>query len=243
MGFPVKKFLFVGFIILVITSCSSTGTDKKNNNGSHDFELAAENYMPLQNGTIWTYSSIKTNPVTGITDSTSLIISIAGTTMIDFNTYKVMIKQNGDSTLVRIQDNAIYVYDTKYIATDKSPKAAGMIGSEYPYYRFGLSANTTYEVLSGRDSGKDWSKNWTVETTYHGLETVEVPKGIYENCALFEVIITVSRTRSGINETTLHKKSTWFAHQIGPIKITEETKIDGILQETILNKLSEYLMP
>jgi len=239
----VKKFLFVGFIILFITSCSSTGTDKENNNGSHESELTAENYMLLKNGTIWTYNSVITNPVSGTVDSSYLTISVTGTKTIDFNTYKVIIQQDGDSTLVRIRDNAIYVYDTKYLATYKSPKASGMIGSEYPYYIFGLSANTTYEVLSGRDSGKGWSKNWTVETTYHGLETVEVPKGIYENCALFEVIITVSRNRSGINETTLHKKSTWFAPQIGPVKIKEETKIDGILQETILNKLSEYLIP
>ena len=101
---------------------------------------------------------------------------------------------------------------------------------ELPLENFNVSIGETWEIEKG--------ENYKQIGRILGIETVEVPAGVFENCLKLETIYI--ETGDYIMKKTW---TSWLAPGVGLAKITEILLVDGILTGEETSELFSYYIP
>ena len=125
---------------------------------------------------------------------------------------------------IRISNNILCWGGGSFDEGDSYPE------KELPLENFNVSIGETWEI----DKSEDYKEIGRIL----GIETIEVPAGVFENCLKLETIYI--RTGDYITKRTW---TSWLAPGVGLAKITETLLEDGVLTGEETSELISYYIP
>lgn len=251
--------LLTAFAVGCITDSGGDDDDDNDNGGggggTTGGDIQATTYMPLKVGVVWNQSETGTQWGEEFSDTYST--SVTGTETINGAQWYV-ITEDGEDSYARIADNILYTMDEVFVAKNAvSPaaKAAAAAQAEYeiwPWINFGKGVGGTWTIMTDSDSGEGYtmSATWTGKRLSNA--SVTVPAGTFQNCAVFELVMTsnYSSTYNGQTHSSVYKSTTtiWFAPNVGFVKQTDvatETWTGSPTEtmENLTTVLTSYTIP
>ena len=250
-----KKLLVLMLILAVglFTGCSSdssTGSDEDDLNGDNGGggSANAAEYFPIAQGGSWTFEETEVESGEPTTTDT-ITLSYIGTETVAGKTYMVLEESSEDDNLYfRIENNIIYMYEYDLDLPDfENPgKAAALARTEdeeIPWMDFNQSAGGTWSMFDFSEQYEGVSFIISMKGKYVGTETVTVPAGTYQNCMKFEMTIQSGYSYAGEEQSETNTSTFWFAKNVGPVKIVDTNRENGVLYETTTSVLKSYSKP
>jgi len=211
------------------------------------------NYIPFEQGSTWEYQV--TNTESGMaTINYFNEIRINGTKAINGKSTTVFVESNFDNSGIPIEGYLIKDLNgvTNYGDNDTNDTFVPQI---VPYQEVNFPATPGYSFIqshkTGLDFGEDVDSDGVNETidilstiTVVGLETVTVPAGTFVNCALVKTDILMEVRGSSDNSLyNFHGLgSSWYAPDVGPVKMTLEMTAPDGSTETDSEVLTDYFL-
>ncbi|MFC1573835.1 hypothetical protein ACFL30_01475 [Candidatus Latescibacterota bacterium] len=145
--------------------------------------------------------------------------SYNGTTKINGNTYHLI--QNDESekpSYYRIEDDIVYRY------YNENEKIFIPMPHEEPMLDFSKSPGESWQVISFTQPENDGETTYTLTTTYHGNETINIIGGTFNDCAhyssLEKAVFTPKNGDSTQTYTSEMNYELWYYKGIGLVKST-----------------------
>jgi len=234
-----KQFaLMLAFLLISMTGCITDNDKDKDEKGLNTGDtLPQGDYFPLAPGSVWNYS------VTGSEWDSEYTYdftwTVAGTETMNGVVYYV-ITDDGDSTHIRVEDNAIHTPDffdpdditAKPAAFSDAGKAAVMqtlaAEGEMVMVDFGRPVGEAWIIYDGSDTGDDYTITYSYTGKIIGTETVTVPAGTFPDCAKVELLLSGASSftvdSTAYSNEWRNTRILWFADGVGFVKETDSSE-------------------
>ena len=204
---------FVTIVIFIVAGCVFT-SDK---NGKETGEYL-DSFFPLNPKLKKTY--VVETYIDSIQVSKEIVrYSFTGT--MDINGKKYYLVQNDDSekpSYYRIENDIVYRY------YNENEKIFIPVPHEEPMLDFSKLPGESWQVISFTQTESGGETTYTLTTTYHGTETINIIGGKFEDCAHYtsheKAVFTPKSGDSTVSFTSEMKYEMWYYKGIGLIKST-----------------------
>ena len=195
-----------------------------------------DSYFPLNPNLTRNY--LVTTFINGSEKSDTMTRIFNGTAIIHGNGYYILkSKGSSEASYYRIENDILFRY---YPENDKIYVPHS---HEEPILDFTMLAGESWLVVSNTIVEEDQKTVYTLTSTFIGTETVQVPGGIFHDCARYDnhetwVYTYISEEDQMPVEMTM-TYSAWYSRGIGLVKATAEGEFFG----DYIIELSEYFVP
>jgi len=214
--------------------------DNTNNDGTDNTDggtVASGTYFPLTVGSSWNYRETGVD-WDGESYTEEYTTTVTGTTTINGISYAV-VTEDGDSTYMRVDNNAIYTLDyfnyddvvAKSAALPEAAKAAARQAlaaeGEIMLVDFNKSIGQSWTIYEDSQSGEGYSYTSSYTGKIVGTENVTVAAGSFSGCVKVELTMAGSSSSSYNNETySTEWRDTsfvWFGNGVGVVKESDSS--------------------
>ena len=232
----------LAFLMIFMVGCI-TDDDDDDDKGGNDTEnvnnggtVATGNYFHLTVGSAWNYTETGVDWDGEYTEEYTT--SVTGTATINGITYAV-VTEDGDSTYMRVENNAIYTLDyfqyddvvAKSAALPNAAKAAAQQAlaaeGELMLVDFNKPVGQSWTIYEDSQSGEGYSYSSSYTGKIVGTENVTVSAGSFSNCVKVELTMAGSSSSSYTNETySTEWRDTsfvWFGNGVGVVKESDSS--------------------
>ncbi|MCE5249358.1 carboxypeptidase-like regulatory domain-containing protein [bacterium] len=207
-------------------------------------------YFPTTKDATWNWKSVIKNADGDLLYDDTYHVTMSISSPFDGKDFVLMdISNDWNDPFVRYEtsENVVYFHydDDSYIWFKAAANAADE-GGTFPFYKFGVSAQASWDVFSYQ---YDENTLITCKGTYLGKEAVTVAAGTFSDCA--KILLTFTKTEkhyslitnSYITETTVLASQRWFAAGVGMIKKESTRTIDMVVSDITVDEVTGYTIP